>query len=73
MVDTDADLSPGRANPFGRVTLVDDQLVVVGADQILLVDVESLEVGALREPSMTLLGAAGDAIWTTTGRPAGRP
>jgi len=65
-VETNADLSGERLAERGRVGLVGDTITIVGADQVLLLDIDTLTVGALPIGDMQFLAAGDDEIWTSS-------
>lgn len=65
-VELDAALALARQGARGDVDVIDGRLVVVASDQVLVVDVDTLEVRSLAVDAMRFLAAGDEAIWTTS-------
>ena len=66
VVASDVDLSPRVPGSFGSAEVINDNLVVVGAKQILVVSLDPLVVETLPLDGMALLAGGDDEIWTAS-------
>ena len=58
---------PSQGGTIGKVGLVGEEtVVVVGAEQILLVEVDTLTVGTLPVPGLRLIATGDDEVWASS-------